>query len=60
MSNGMVMVFDENDIQIPELQGTIFEAMNKIEKHANIDTNFLMDTIEMDVRWYFIKYHSGN
>lgn len=57
MSNGMVAVFDENDEQITELQGNIFEVFNKIEKHANIDTNFLMGTIEMNVRWYFAKYH---
>ena len=56
MLNGMVAVFDENDQQIPELQGSVFDVMNKIKLHTDIDTIFLMDTMEMNVEWYFEKY----
>jgi hypothetical protein len=60
MPNGMVAVFDEADEQIPELQGMFLEVnWPGIVKRSDAETNFLMGTVEMDLEWYFEKYHSG-
>lgn len=60
MSNGMVAVFDESDEQIPELQGIFVDVdWAEIVKRSDSKTNFLMETIEMNLEWYFEKYHPG-
>ncbi len=59
MPNGMVAVFDESDMQIPEWQGVFFDVdWGEIVKRSDSKTNFLIGTIEMNLKWYFEKYHS--
>ena len=52
-ANGMVAVFDRNGMQVPELQGVIFEVMEKIGKHADEYTLFHFPSFGFDVSWYF-------
>lgn len=60
--NGMVAVFDDQDKQIPELQGCIFNVLSKIEEHADADTEFwygrrdypvITQRDKLDLAWYF-------
>ena len=57
--NGMVVVFDENGKQIPELQGPIFEVMDKIGKAADENTKIHIAHSsasareQLNVSWWF-------
>jgi hypothetical protein len=56
MENGMVAIFDEDDEQIPELQGMFLEIdWKEITKRSDSKTNFLMGTVEMNIEWFFEK-----
>lgn len=65
-ANGMVCVFDENDHQVPRLQGVIFEVMKKIGKEADEDTMFkihawsfkepVAKSRTMNIKWWFKKH----
>jgi len=58
MPNGLVAVFNEADEQIPELQRIFLEVdWPEIIKRSDSKTNFLMGTQEMNLKWYFEKYH---
>lgn len=60
MPNGLVAVFDEADEQIPDLQGIFVDVdWPEIVKRSDSKTNFLMGAIEMNLEWYFEKYHPG-
>ena len=57
MKNGMVAVFDENDKQIPDLQGPIFEVMEAIGKTFDLNTEFKCAS-SLEVGWFYEKYRS--
>ena len=58
MINGLVAVFDEADEQIPELQRCFLDVdWREIVKLSDSETKFMMGTKEVNLKWYFEKYH---
>ena len=57
--NGVVSVFNEENEQVPHLQGCMFEVMHKIGVRANKDTRFYFKGQPLDLTWWFIDDIDG-